>query len=242
MMSKAKVKLLSWWHGPLPRWMDRFVAQMSRFREVDWELVMAPSTCVGQRAQVRWLNSLATSRLGTPCRKGLGDAVCDYRPTYALLFKERYEGYGWWGWCDLDLMFGDVDRLLPPLLGDGVDAVTFKRGHLSGCLTILRNVPLTTHAYLGAPWRFILADERYHVWDESGNDWLNDLNFQGVLEANGARMSCHDELYSYDTVRESIKLEVRDGALFAPGLNGSGTREVLFCHFMSNVWPGVGSA
>ncbi len=236
------VKLLSAWFGPRPSWYGKFVAQMSRSAVADWECVPDEGPPAGRTKQVRnqvtAFNALAEMRLGTPCRKftdprvrGSVEAMCDYRPTYGELFADLYRGYEWWGWCDLDVRFGRFDELLPPLLADDADVVSFKPKYLSGCLTVLRNVPRVTGAFRRSRmWRDVVADPRYHCWDESGNA-LSGESFLDVLRGAGLQVRLEPDLYGYVPHELGIPCHGDGDRVFQDG------REVMFCHFMDDVWP-----
>lgn len=34
--------------------------------------------------------------------------LCDYKPTYGLAFKNWLKDYDFWGYCDLDVVFGNL--------------------------------------------------------------------------------------------------------------------------------------
>lgn len=55
--------------------------------------------------------------------------LCDFRPAYGVLFDEYIRGYDYWGFCDCDLIFGDLTPVLK-LLNDGYDKI-LSNGHLS---------------------------------------------------------------------------------------------------------------
>lgn len=234
------VKLLSAWHGPLPPYYGRFKAQMDRFGTFDWEFVTPEGT---REAQDAWLRKLATDRLQAPCRKGgpgmEPDAMCDLRPFYGLLFPERYEGYEWWGWIDLDMVFGDVDRLLPPLLEGSHDVVTFKPDYLSGNFSVLRNTPEVRGMPLCSPdWREVLANPRYCGFDEAPHlpNYQGD-SFKRLLEREGVKILTRTDLYGYDSPSESNGFS-RDGKrVLATSPHWEGWSEVLFFHCMSDRWP-----
>lgn len=60
--------------------------------------------------------------------------LCDYKPTYGFLFEDYIKDYAYWGHCDCDVIFGNLEKLLTPLLNKGYDKL-FAAGHL----TIYRN-------------------------------------------------------------------------------------------------------
>ena len=36
--------------------------------------------------------------------------ICDYRPAFAYILSDYVKGYDFWGWGDLDVVYGDIDR------------------------------------------------------------------------------------------------------------------------------------
>lgn len=56
--------------------------------------------------------------------------LCDYKPVYGKAFAEYVQGYDFWGYCDTDLIFGDIRGFIT----DDVLKTALKvlsRGHLS---------------------------------------------------------------------------------------------------------------
>lgn len=60
--------------------------------------------------------------------------LCDYKVAYGYLFEEKLEGYDFWGYCDVDVLFGNLRKFVTDDLLNTYD----KLGHL-GHLTLFRN-------------------------------------------------------------------------------------------------------
>jgi hypothetical protein len=215
-----------------------FVEQMARFHCVDWECVPPPKV-VSYHKQMAWMNERASSVSGEQCKKLSHYAMCDLRPAYGEMFADRYAGYDFWGWCDLDVLFGDLDRLLPPLL-ENADVLSFKHAYLSGCCAIFRNVPEVTGLYKTSPvWRRVLADTAYHFWDESGHDrhfpgepsFYRTIELASVREGGKLRVAYAPDLYLAETVDDRQYVTLTDGKLLTQGV------EVALLHFMNDLWP-----
>lgn len=56
--------------------------------------------------------------------------LCDFRPAYGEIFSEYIENYDFWGWCDIDLIFGNIRKYITEEILSNY-AVIFGGGHLS---------------------------------------------------------------------------------------------------------------
>lgn len=56
--------------------------------------------------------------------------LCDYKPLYGKLFKKYIKGYEFWGYCDIDLIFGNFDTFINDDMLKRYDKF-YNRGHLT---------------------------------------------------------------------------------------------------------------
>ncbi|MGF1878013.1 hypothetical protein L4D77_22215 [Photobacterium frigidiphilum] len=56
--------------------------------------------------------------------------LCDCRPIYGLLFEKEVSPYDFWGWCDVDLIFGNLEKFITPERMRNHDRI-YNKGHLS---------------------------------------------------------------------------------------------------------------
>ena len=57
-------------------------------------------------------------------------ALCKYRVVYHELFKENISGFDFWGFCDCDLIFGNLRYFITDEVLDKYDKISW-RGHLT---------------------------------------------------------------------------------------------------------------
>lgn len=60
--------------------------------------------------------------------------LCDYKPVYGEIFDDYVKNYQYWGFCDIDCIYGDLDKLVAPLMEEHYDKI-FNLGHL----TLIKN-------------------------------------------------------------------------------------------------------
>lgn len=58
-------------------------------------------------------------RIDTPYR------LCDYKVAYGYIFEEELEEYDFWGYCDLDMVFGNIRDFLTNDILDAYDRIGF---------------------------------------------------------------------------------------------------------------------
>ena len=132
--------------GTFPTYFPFFLRSCGRNTEYDWMLITDIAEPYDWPDNVRivhmsfaQLRSKIERKLGFPISLEYPYKLCDFRPAYGYLFEEDCRGYPYWGYCDCDLIFGNLNRMLTPLLEQGYDKL-FASGHL----TVYKNTPENT--------------------------------------------------------------------------------------------------
>ena len=68
--------------------------------------------------------------------------LVDFKPTYGVLFSEYLKDSDWWGYFDMDIVFGNISRFLTDDLLESYDRI-FTHGHL----TLYRNNELVNNLW-----------------------------------------------------------------------------------------------
>lgn len=68
--------------------------------------------------------------------------LCDFKPVYGEALQDDLKGYDFWGYCDCDLIFGDIRKFVTEEVLDKYKKL-FTRGHL----TLYHNDPETNAFY-----------------------------------------------------------------------------------------------
>lgn len=229
MMSKTpliRIKLISLWWGPLPEWLPQFRERMKAQEPlVTWELVVMSPEDV--RARV-W------TQAGYFCNKEDGYSMCDLRPAFGEVFADKFKGFDFWGWCDLDVVFGNMSTFLTEDVLSKFDIISGASYCTDGPFTILHNSYKTCELYRGAEFQRAAADSRYHNFDETGHFGAHDpAGFTNVAISRNARYLFGD-WSSHDRHKPPRECEFFDGRLYEMP---SG-REIGYYHFpRSKSWP-----
>lgn len=96
--------------------------------------------------------------------------MCDYKPAYGYMFYEFIEGYDFWGYCDVDMLFGDLSEFFTNDKLSEFDKI-YDFGHLS----IYRNTVGVREGFMGTeeyfvPYKDIFNHKYICVFDEYYGD------------------------------------------------------------------------
>jgi hypothetical protein len=196
---------------------------------VEWKLIHYPL--------VNNVNSLYTKHFGVKCVKDRPYAICDLRPMMGEVYSSVIEDYDWWGWCDLDIVTGDLDKLLEPMLHTH-DVISSESYVLNGAMTLLRNTEQCNSLFRKGDWVRVLGTCRYTNFDEGGlAPERPPRGFTGVVNSSDLRVHYDDR--SWHEGRSMIHgfpsriCNLRGNSLIELPTE----REIILYHLGSKRWP-----
>ena len=92
--------------------------------------------------------------------------ICDFRPLFGILFASEIKGYDYWGFCDVDMIFGDIRSFLSDEILNKYDRIGF-----SGHSTLIRNSPLMNNLFKkekNLPEILSGKSKHHYFFDEQG--------------------------------------------------------------------------
>lgn len=93
--------------------------------------------------------------------------LCDVRPFYGIIHKKELEGYAWWGYGDLDLVYGDLSLIINNTRKHRYKIITTHADRVAGHFTIVKNESkCCTYAYKIKKWREKIENEKIYGLDE----------------------------------------------------------------------------
>lgn len=146
------------WFGPWPPWMPFFLLSCNRNPEFHWliwsDCATAPPCPVN--VSIRSLSRMDFERrvseaLDADFHLAAGYKLCDLKPAYGDLFSRELEHWGFWGYVDLDVVYGTLAAFITPSDLEESDILTSANQILAGHFTILRNTPALRRLYRQCP-------------------------------------------------------------------------------------------
>lgn len=131
----GKIGIIIPYFGVLPNYFDIWYLSAIKSKRVDFifytdcKITTAPNIIVHRCSFESFRNKIQKKfefkiSLEKPYK------ICDFRPAYGFIFQEELAKYQFWGYCDIDLIFGDIDSYLSDdILSE--NTVIGKYGHFS---------------------------------------------------------------------------------------------------------------
>jgi hypothetical protein len=116
--------------------------------------------------------------------------LCDFKPAYGEIFADYLKAYDYWGYCDCDLVWGDIRKFLTDELLSKYERIGFQ-GHS----TLFRNTSNVNARYRTEQnrtrsFRCVLSSPQNYCFDEGGMDEIYDgLGVPYYRETNFAHLS-----------------------------------------------------
>ncbi len=171
--SQPRILVFAQWFGAWPEWMRFFLESCRWNPTIDWLLIgdaPAPAELPGnvRLKQIGFADYRASiaKKLGLAPLWNNAYKLCDFKPVLAAIHEEELDGYDFWGYCDIDVIFGDIRRFYTPEVL-AWDVVTTHAHVVGGHFTLLRNKPRMTGAFRKIPfWKRLLSVAEHKSFDE----------------------------------------------------------------------------
>lgn len=176
--------------------------------------------------------------------------LCDFRPAFGEIFREYVRGYDYWGYGDLDVIYGRISYFINNLLNDNYDKI-YGLGHFS----MFKNTEMVNVAYKEKYegrliYKEIFSTDKAFAYDEwhcpvgSINHQLINLglkvfvyNHCANLESRFNGFKLTEYIYNYDSYVIDDNLngiyELKNGTLLRHYIHQGKPKikEYLYIHF-----------
>ncbi len=170
----TKIAILIPYFGLKPKWFEYFILTCLKNREIDWIFF---SDCLFteqdhpnlkfNQMQLNEFNALATRQIGLKITIKHPYKICDLKPAYGLIFESYIGNYDFWGYGDIDLVYGNILSLLPPNWQINYDIISNHSEFIPGHFCILKNTAKIRNLFQQADnFASIFQSSLYHGFDE----------------------------------------------------------------------------
>ena len=150
-MSKYTIALIVPYFGSFPNYFHLWLESAKRNSDIDFIIVTDNKKLMGGgTGNIKIISSTllevqkrANAVFKMQCKMQTPYKLCDYKPAYGLIFADILRGYDFWGYCDIDIVWGDLRKFITDDLLEQYNRL-FNLGHL----TLYRNDAKTNKVFM----------------------------------------------------------------------------------------------
>jgi hypothetical protein len=81
----------------------------------------------------------ASNALGFNVAVEHGYKLCDFKPAYGHIFKNLVKDYAFWGYCDIDVIWGSIRSFITDTILSQYEIISARHDYLTGCFALYKN-------------------------------------------------------------------------------------------------------
>lgn len=174
-MKLKSILIITAWYGPYPWYFTYFLYSCKYNCTIDFIIItdnkdplpFNPINLKVIHKSIKEIIKTASQKLGLNVKIDCPYKLCDIRPAYAFLFPEIIKRYKFWGYGDIDVVYGDLRHFLTNKLLGAYDIFSFRHEYLTGALTIFRNEKKMNNLFMQSKdYKAVFSQTEYFNFDE----------------------------------------------------------------------------
>ena len=185
-----KIILIIPYFGKWPIWMELYLDSVKRNENIDFLFITDCDSSILNGIKNVSFEITTFEEYVNRYKMLLGDdiqipnayKICDLRPFFGLVHQEKIHSYDFFGWTDVDILFGDIRSFYTDEILSKFEVLSTHKTRLSGHLALLRNNE--KHRTIG---------QKIYNWKRA----LQNPNFVGIDEhgiTNALQMTLFDKI------------------------------------------------
>lgn len=174
-MIRKDIRVVNAYFGKLPDYFPLWLESAKWNRGYHWILITDQSSApyalgdnvTWRRTDFESFKRLLGKNLDVDASEITPYKLCDFKPTYGLALQEELQGADFWGFCDIDLVFGNLDHFITDDDLDRYDRF-FAPGHFQLYRNNERINSLFLEPVLDLKWRDAIKHPRSTQYSEFG--------------------------------------------------------------------------
>lgn len=240
-LKTIKIAFIVPYFGNWPIWFPAFLKSCEFNQTITWIFftdcdvtVYKPTNVIFHNSSLEQIKHLACSKLGIQISIENTRKLCDLKPAYGDIFSDYLIEYEYWGFCDIDIIWGNIRGFITDQLLKEYDIITSLKETISGHFTLIKNTKINALLYRhNGIFKALFQHKKYQWFDEDAftkiiaelkKDNLIKVYWDKPLLEKGIESVAHQE-YFLD------KWLFNNGKVFQ--INSTTNKEYMYLHFIN---------
>ena len=212
-----KIGIVVCYFGQWPRWFNLFLETCAHNPSIQFFFFTdcgTPARTADNLAFIPFtmadFNALAAHKTGLPVTLPRPYKVGDIKPAYGVMFEEYLREFDFWGYCDVDLIYGNIRKFITEDVLETYDVIASRKEYMTGHFNLYRNTEPIRHLYReSADYEKVFLSDTHYFFEECNRLWR-------YLLQGGALFETTSEVESMTHVVRRLDRQGTLRASFAP--------------------------
>lgn len=174
MTDKLKISFIIVWANPWPEWFGYFLRSCGANKSIEWLIFSENDSPETIPDNVRFIK-ISANDLSQRIKDKIGIEpvilhpfkFSDFKPAYGLIFNDFIKDSTFWGYCDVDLVFGDFSKFITGDIIEQFDIISPSVDFFPGHFLLMKNAENINNLFITAPnWKEVLGKPGCYCFDE----------------------------------------------------------------------------
>lgn len=222
--------------GKLPNYFQLFLKTCSYNQDFNWLLItdnkktfIYPSNFKVIHMEFDALRLLIQSKFDFPISLTTPYKLCDYKPAYGYIFEEYIKNYLMWGYCDIDILVGQLNRFITDeMMQDYVKI--FCLGHMALYKNTPQNNSIFKSEYKGELlYKKVFSTDSICWFDE---EWKDTYNINQIFLTQGKKVFREDLSLNISVLPTKFVRTIYEGINVCPLTHGYRKEKYIYAIYI----------
>ncbi len=175
MKKQQSIALITCWYGDYPWYFPYFIHSCTHNPTVDFliitdnlsEIPDKPSNVKIVFKTIDEIKTIATTKLGFEVNIDYAYKLCDFKPTYGLIFSDLVANYDFWGHGDIDVVYGNIRDFMTESLLNNYDVISSRHDYITGSFCLFKNNDFINNLFKESEhYKLVLSNTTNFCFDE----------------------------------------------------------------------------
>lgn len=173
-----KIAIITCWYGPYPWYFAYFIHSCSFNPTVDFIIITGNTETIPAKPEnvkiiyktLDQLNSLVSIKMKFLVNISSPYKLNDFKPAYGFIFSSIIHGYEFWGYADIDVVYGNIREFMTDELLSRYDVISTRHDYMAGTFSMFKNKRrINTLFMLSRDYKKVFQTDKHYCFDECNN-------------------------------------------------------------------------
>lgn len=153
--SNSRIAFIITWFGEWPWYFPYFLHSCKYNPDIDFYIFSdnylreshCPQNVHLKKFSIDKFNRIASETLNLNIEITFPYKLCDFKPAYGLIYNDFISKYDYWGYCDIDIIWGDIREFMTDDLLQRYDVLSARHDYLTGSFALYKNNELNLNLF-----------------------------------------------------------------------------------------------